>query len=120
MITSGGYRVFPTPEGNCRGLFVYGKSAASFEVRELMGGKSSVAFSYRIFLPHRWTAQGHYETPPLREDRHGNARAAITQADVGALVAGLEQEARKRAPRGARKLGRSRPTEHWSRRAAKQ
>ena len=43
-----GYRVFLTPEGDCRGLFVRRKSAASFEVRELMGGKSSIAFSYRI------------------------------------------------------------------------
>jgi hypothetical protein len=42
------YRVFPTPEGDCRGLYVHRRSAASFEVRELQGGKSNVAFSYRI------------------------------------------------------------------------
>src|SRR5262249_48964375 len=44
----GDYRVFPAPEGDCRGLFVRRKSATTFEVRELMGGKSSIAFSYRI------------------------------------------------------------------------
>ena len=47
MIERGDYKVFLTPEGDCRGLYVR-KSAASFEVRELAGGTSSVAFSYRI------------------------------------------------------------------------
>jgi hypothetical protein len=42
------YRVFPTPEGDCRGLYVHRRSAGSFEVRELMGGRSSITFSYRI------------------------------------------------------------------------
>src|SRR5205807_9718087 len=42
------YHAFLTPEGDCRGLYVRRKSAVSFEVRELMGGSSSVAFSYRI------------------------------------------------------------------------
>src|SRR5262245_18457201 len=41
-------RVFLTSEGDCRGLFVRRKTAASFEVRELMGGASYVSFSYRI------------------------------------------------------------------------
>src|SRR5262245_56805428 len=48
VIKRGDYRVFPAPEGDCRGLFVRRKSATTFEVRELMGGKSSIAFSYRI------------------------------------------------------------------------
>jgi hypothetical protein len=48
VIKRGDYRVFVTPEGNCHGLYVRRKSANRFEVRELMGGKSSVAFSYRI------------------------------------------------------------------------
>ena len=41
------YRVFLTPEGNCQGLYVR-KRGTSFEVRELQGGTSNVAFSYRI------------------------------------------------------------------------
>jgi len=48
VIKRGDYRVFITPEGNCHGLYVRRKSANSFEVHELTGGKSSVAFSYRI------------------------------------------------------------------------
>jgi hypothetical protein len=43
-----GYRVFLTPEGDCKGLYVRGKRGISFEVRELQGGTSGIAFSYRI------------------------------------------------------------------------
>jgi len=42
------YHVFVTPEDDCRGLCVRNKTATSFEVRELQGGTSNVAFSYRI------------------------------------------------------------------------
>jgi len=125
VIKRGDYRVFLTAEGDCRGLFVYRKSAASFEVRELMGGKSSIAFSYRIvgrrkdITRHRRFAK--IDTPlpapsATRAPRHRKPTAAALRA----FLAGLEQEARERAPRGARKLGRSRPPERWSRRAVKQ
>jgi hypothetical protein len=42
------YHVFLTPNGDCKGLYVSQKSATSFEVHELGGGHSSVAFDYRI------------------------------------------------------------------------
>ena len=42
------YHVFLTPEGDCRGLYVSRKTASGFEVRELGGGRSTVAFDYRI------------------------------------------------------------------------
>jgi hypothetical protein len=45
VIKRGDYKVFLTPEGDCRGLYVRRKSAANFEVRELAGGKSSVTSS---------------------------------------------------------------------------
>jgi hypothetical protein len=48
VITRGDYKVFCTPEGDCRGLYIHRKGAAGFEVRELMGGKASITFSYRI------------------------------------------------------------------------
>jgi hypothetical protein len=49
------YHVFLTPEGDCRGLYVAGKSATGFEVREQQGGTSSLPFSYRILakLPNQ-------------------------------------------------------------------
>jgi hypothetical protein len=37
------YRVFLTPNGDCKGLYVTNKAAASFEVRELGGGTSNTA-----------------------------------------------------------------------------
>lgn len=43
-----GYLVFLTPDGDCNGLFVADKSAQGFDVGELHGGTSDVAFDYRI------------------------------------------------------------------------
>ncbi|MCC6174087.1 MAG: hypothetical protein IT305_02180 [Chloroflexi bacterium] len=42
------YEVFLTPKGDCNGLFVASQSPSGFEVRELKGGQSTLAFSYRI------------------------------------------------------------------------
>ncbi len=46
--TSAGYRVFVTPDGDCRGLFVASRFSGGFVVRELQGGRSDVPFEYRI------------------------------------------------------------------------
>jgi len=51
--TDSGYHVFLTPEGDCRGLYVSNKTAASFEVREIGGGQSNVAFDFRIVALRR-------------------------------------------------------------------
>lgn len=42
------YKVFPVPDGDCKGLYVANKTATSFEVRELGGGASNVSFDYRV------------------------------------------------------------------------
>jgi hypothetical protein len=42
------YKVFPVPDGDCKGLYITNKTATSFEVHELGGGTSNVAFDYRI------------------------------------------------------------------------
>ncbi|EQB63089.1 MAG: hypothetical protein RBG1_1C00001G0668 [candidate division Zixibacteria bacterium RBG-1] len=42
------YHVFLTPEGDCQGLYITGKTPASFEMRELQNGKSNLSVSYRI------------------------------------------------------------------------
>jgi len=47
-----GYHVFVTPKGDCKGLYVANETKDGFEVRELEGGQSSVAFDYRI-VAHR-------------------------------------------------------------------
>ena len=124
QIKRGDYRVFPTPEGDCRGLFVYRKRAANFEVRELMGGKSSIAFCYRIvgrrkdITGHRRFAKIDTRLPALAAATRAPRQRKPTAAALRAF-ADLEQEARKRAPKRARKLGRSRPAQRWSRRAAR-
>ena len=46
--TEKAYRVFPVPNGDCKGLYVTNKSANSFEVRELGSGSSNVSFDYRV------------------------------------------------------------------------
>jgi hypothetical protein len=58
--TLNGYRVFLTPTGDCKGLYVMQKTPGSFEVRELGGGQSNVEFDYRI-VAHR----NGYETTRL-------------------------------------------------------
>jgi hypothetical protein len=46
------YHVFITPNGECEGLYVTNKGAQGFEVHELHGGHSNIAFDYRI-MAHR-------------------------------------------------------------------
>ena len=46
------YRVFLTPNGDCKGLYTAEKSATGFVVRELGSGKSNITFDYRI-VAHR-------------------------------------------------------------------
>jgi hypothetical protein len=42
------YRVFLTPTGDTRGLYVSQKTPGGFQVREAQGGRSTVSFDYRI------------------------------------------------------------------------
>jgi hypothetical protein len=48
-----GYHVFLTPNGDCEGLYVAQKTATGFQVRELRGGKSNIAFDYRVVAKRR-------------------------------------------------------------------
>src|SRR5262249_37677176 len=114
VIKRGDYKVFLTPEGDCRGLYVRRKSAASFQVRELMGGKSSIAFSYRI-VGRRKDIKGHrrfakIDTPPSipAAPKRAPRKGVPTASALRAFVARLEKEARERTPKGARRGGRPR------------
>jgi hypothetical protein len=118
------YRVFLTPEGDCRGLYVRRKTAASFEVRELMGGETAVAFSYRVvgrrrdITRHRRFAKMDTGLPLPAPAARVPRQPAPTAAALRAFIASLEQEAH-RAPQRARKTTRSPAATRWSRRAAK-
>ena len=48
MSDGSGYEVFLTPKGDSNGLYVSNETPGSFEVRESHGGRSSLAFDYRI------------------------------------------------------------------------
>jgi hypothetical protein len=116
VIKRGDYRVFPTPEGDCRGLFVHRKSANTFEVRELMGGKSAIAFSYRI-VGRRKDIKGHRRFAKIDTSLPVPARTRHkppSRAGFRAFVSRFEKEARRRAPRGAKKM-RERPSTMLSR-----
>jgi hypothetical protein len=47
------YKVFLTPNGDCRGLYVTQKATTSFEVHELGGGNTNVTFDYRVVAKRR-------------------------------------------------------------------
>jgi hypothetical protein len=47
------YKVFPVPNGDCKGLYITQKTQTSFEVHELGGGTSSITFDYRIMAKRK-------------------------------------------------------------------
>jgi hypothetical protein len=121
VIKRGDYKVFFTPEGDCRGLYVRSKSAASFEVRELAGGTSSVAFSYRIvgrrkdIKGHRRFAKFDTRLPLPAAATRATRKPKPTPAELRAFIARVKKMARQRAPKGARTGGRPRALRKRSR-----
>ncbi|MBS1564577.1 MAG: hypothetical protein JST39_09315, partial [Bacteroidetes bacterium] len=41
-------KVFIQPEGECNGVFVFNKTPDGFDVKELLGGKSNIPFTWQI------------------------------------------------------------------------
>src|SRR5262249_5163737 len=125
VIKRGDYHVFLTPRGDCRGLGVRRQGGASFEVRELQGGRSSVAFSYRI-VGSRKDIKAHKRFAridgPLRTPRAARTprKSKPSAAAFRTFVSSLERAARKRTPGSASKRARSRaPIKRWTPRAAR-
>jgi hypothetical protein len=128
VIKRGDYRVFVTPEGDCRGLYIRHKRAASFEVRELAGGKSSVAFSYRI-VAHRKDIRGYtrfakVDARLVKTDKRLELPASATRAPgkraptaraLRAFMASLGMDARARRAKDAMKARRLRALRKRSR-----
>lgn len=48
LIHTDSYHIFLTPLGDCKGLYVASKSPTGFTIRELQGGGSTIAFSWRV------------------------------------------------------------------------
>lgn len=68
--TETGYKVFPVPNGDCKGLYVTSKTATSFEVRELGGGRSNVAFDYRIMALRKDFENVRFPDLTAHEEQH--------------------------------------------------
>jgi hypothetical protein len=83
VTTTSEYHVFLTPEGDCRGLYVDRKTASGFEVHEIGGGQSNVAFAYRIVAVRRG-----YESVRLEDmtARMRNIKPAQLEAKTGMTV----------------------------------
>ena len=76
-----GYHVFVTPNGDCNGLYVTNQTSTGFEVRELNGGQSNVAFDYRI-VGHRKSYESTRlpaATLPVRESAPATASRAVVR-----------------------------------------
>ena len=65
------YHVFLTPNGDCKGLYVTNKGADGFEVHELGGGVSNIAFDYRIMARRKG-----YESVRLADNTKRFAKSA--------------------------------------------
>jgi hypothetical protein len=66
-----GYYVFLTPLGDTKGLFVSEKTPAGFQVRETQGGRSTIAFDYRIVARPLDAAGGRLPiAPEMRQPRN--------------------------------------------------
>jgi hypothetical protein len=88
------YLVFLTPQGDCNGLYVEAKTPGGFIVRELHGGRSTLAFDYRIVAQQYGARDGrlpHYAT------LHPNARIG-RRAEMGGAISpsALEEAAAER------------------------
>ena len=93
------YHVFLTAEGACEGLYVARRTRRGFDVREQGGGRSSVAFSYRVVGERKDVSPGRFArttlpaplvltTEDLPARLRGTTRARqVPLADLGPLMA---------------------------------
>jgi len=93
----GDYDVFLTPRGDCKGLYVASTRGAAFQVRELGGGKSSVAFSYRIVgrrrdvKGNRRFAKFEMPSPPAAPARKKSRPGKRGGPSLRTIVAGVKK-----------------------------
>jgi hypothetical protein len=97
VIKRGDYHVFLTPKGDCGGLYVRRQGGASFEVRELQGGRSSVAFSFRIVGRRKGiTAHKRFAKIVVRVPRPPRATGGRKQAASSSALRALLDRLKRR------------------------
>jgi hypothetical protein len=77
------YRVFITPGGDSRGVFVSNRTPQGFEVHENGGGRSTLAFDYRILAE------------PYADESHNRAAGAMKRAIAPNPDPGIAAELRQ-------------------------
>ncbi len=105
LVHAGHYHVFVTPHGDCSGLFVHRRSREGFDVAESQGGKSNVAFSWRVVAKRKDIAGERFAKVELpRRPERSNitvATTALTEDRVKELVDKVDQAAGALAARPA-------------------
>jgi hypothetical protein len=86
------YDVFLTPKGDCNGLYVSSQSSTGFEVRELKGGTSSLAFSYRVVAKRKDIAGPRMERVDLSTRPERPARPGLQAPGAPPPAPPLEQQ----------------------------
>ncbi len=99
------YHVFLTPNADCKGLYVTNKRGNSFEVHELGGGHSNIAFDYRI-MAHR---KG-FERVRLQDVTADFAHAKAESAALAARVEAGKAAEKKRPKLPTPPLRKATPT----------
>jgi hypothetical protein len=82
------YRVFLTPQGDSNGLYLGNKTASGFTIHEQQGGKSSVAFDYRIVAKRKdipGARLEHVDDPPALTDAFKTPPTAPKMPDLPAM-----------------------------------
>ena len=86
------YRVFLTPDGDTRGLYIAARTGAAFVVRETQGGRSTLTFDYRIIA----ASLGHANQRAAVVDASELARAPLTP--VTNVRSSSDHSSKKTAP----------------------
>ncbi len=75
LVSTAGYRVFISPLGDSRGLYVSERTTTTFTVREAQGGTSGVSFSYRLVAKRADVMGMRLERTHLPAATHGEVPA---------------------------------------------
>ncbi len=73
----GPYQVMLTPDGDTRGLYVAQKSSGWFTVREMQGGRSSIAFDYHVYATRLGYSNEHMTEMTPAFERAFEPRSAV-------------------------------------------
>jgi hypothetical protein len=101
LTNSDSYHVFLTPYGESNGLYVESRSPGGFVVREQQGGRSSVAFSFRVVARRKDVEVPRFKTihlPDTTETKAPGEEALPSELTEAADVLTIPPEAKVTPP----------------------